>query len=151
MLPPGKVQIPGFSDENSHQDVISRAARGLEINTSIDSLSLMMSNGLVKNTLLSNGKPWTLGGFVEELGGAQVRGKRTFGVCVPKELCSDEEGDLPEEEVSKLTDKYYNLLAAKDTKKNIFIIQGIRSYINGTAFMSFTVAYCGFHLLAGVH
>ena len=62
---------------------------------------------------------------------------------MPKELCSDEEGDLPEE-VSSLY-----LLAAKDTKKNIFIIQC--SYINGTAFMSFTVVYCGFHLLAGVH
>ena len=108
MLPPGKVQIPGFSDDNSHHDVISRAARGLEIKTSLDSLSLMMSNGLVKNTPLSNGKPWTLGGFVDELGGAQVRGKRTFGVCVPEELSSDEEEDMFEEEVSEITDEYYN-------------------------------------------
>ena len=65
----------------------------------------MMSNGLVKNTLLSNGKPLTLGGFVEELGGAQVRGKRAFRGCVPEELNSDEEEDLPENEVSKRTDK----------------------------------------------
>lgn len=41
-----------------------------------------MSNGLVKNTPLLNGKPWTLGNFVTELGGAQVRGKRTFGICI---------------------------------------------------------------------
>lgn len=92
MLPPGKVQIPGFCDDDTYQDVITKAAKGLDIKTSAESLSLVMSSGLVKNMPLSNGKPWTLG-FVEELGGAQVWRKRTFGVCVPFDS-SDEEDNL---------------------------------------------------------
>ena len=98
MIPPGKVQIPGFSDEDSHQEVIDKAAKGLGIDPSTDheSLTLMMSKGLVKNLPLSNGKPWTLGSFVEQLGGAQVRGKRTFGICVPDNANSDEESTSTE-------------------------------------------------------
>ncbi len=55
-----------------------------------------MSSGLVKNMPLSSGDPWTLGGFVKELGGAQVRGKRTFGVCVPSNSSSSSDGEEEE-------------------------------------------------------
>ncbi len=72
-LPPGKVQIPGFADDDSHVDVIEKAAKGLGINECTQSLSLMMSSGLVKNMPLSNGKAWTLGNFVEDFGGAQAK------------------------------------------------------------------------------
>ncbi len=94
MLPPGKVTVPGFCDDDTHQDVIDKAVKGLDID-SAKATFLIMSNGLV-NTPLSNGKPWALGKFVTELGGAQVRGKRTFGICV---VDSDEESDGMDEEV----------------------------------------------------
>ena len=57
---------------------------------------------------LSNGKLWTLG-FVEELGGAQVRRKRTFGVCVPFDS-SDEEDNLLEEEVHWVRCAEYHII-----------------------------------------
>ncbi len=100
MLPPGKVQIPGFADDDSHVDVIDKAAKGLGINECTQSLSLMMSSGLVKNMPLSNGKAWTLGNFVEDFGGAQARGKKTFGICVPDD--SDSEDTCTEESVYSL-------------------------------------------------
>ena len=78
MLDPGRVQISGFSDNDSYTDVISKGAKGLAIESPLDSLKLIVSNGLVINSPLSSGKPWTLGEYVSELGGAQVRGKRTF-------------------------------------------------------------------------
>ena len=48
-----------------------------------DRLQFLVSNGLVTNGPLQDGKPWILGNFIEELGGAQAKSKRTFGVCVP--------------------------------------------------------------------
>ena len=39
--------------------------------------------------------PWTLGNFIEELGGAQAKSKKTFGVCVPPTLeISDDYDDV---------------------------------------------------------
>ena len=45
-----------------------------------DKLQFIVSNGLVTNGPLQDGKPWTLGNFIEELKGAQAKSKRTFGV-----------------------------------------------------------------------
>ena len=52
-----------------------------------------MSNGLVKDVQLSSGKPWSLGDYVRELGGAQVTGKRTLGICIPFDE-EEDEGEL---------------------------------------------------------
>lgn len=81
MTPPGKVTVPGFMDNDTYDKVLSKAAKGLGIDKQED-LLLIVSNGLVIDAPLSNGKPWTLGNYIAEMGGAQVRGKRTFGVCV---------------------------------------------------------------------
>ena len=35
---------------------------------------------------LQNGRIWTLGGYVEEIGGVSARGKKTFGLYVPNDL-----------------------------------------------------------------
>ena len=85
MVPPGKVQIPGFTDKDTHKEVIMKGANGLGIDSSIhhDRLSLLISNCLVKDVTLPSGKPWTLGNYTAEFGGPQARGKRTFGIFVP--------------------------------------------------------------------
>ena len=80
MVPPGKVQVPGFCNLDLYQDVIVKGAKGLGITAPSENLSLIVSNGLIRNTPLPSGKPWTLGGYIEEFGGVQARGKRTFGI-----------------------------------------------------------------------
>lgn len=91
MVPPGKVQVPGFKDSDSHIDVITKGAKGLGITTSPHRLSLIVSNGLVKDNPLSCGNLWTLGGYTAEFGGSKVRAKRTFGIYVPPDEIEDED------------------------------------------------------------
>ena len=43
----------------------------------------MVSGGIVKESPLNDGDQWTLGGYVEGIGGQNVRGKKTFGLFVP--------------------------------------------------------------------
>ena len=43
----------------------------------------MVSGGIVKDSPLNDGDQWTLGGYVEGIGGQNVRGKKTFGLFVP--------------------------------------------------------------------
>ena len=83
MVPPGKVQIPGFTDKDTHKEVIMKGAKGLGIDSPIHQLSLLISNCLVKDVPLPSGKSWTLGNYTAEFGGPQARGKRTFGIFVP--------------------------------------------------------------------
>ena len=83
MVPPGKVQIPGFTDKDTHKEVIMKGAKGLGIDSPVHQLSLLISNCLVKDVSLPSGKSWTLGNYTAEFGGPQARGKRTFGIFVP--------------------------------------------------------------------
>ena len=87
MVPPGRVQIPGFENNDTYLQVVSKAARGLGLeDISNRRLSLVISNSLVKDKHLPSGKPWTLGNYTSEFGGPQVRAKRTFGVYVSEEI-----------------------------------------------------------------
>ena len=86
MMPPGKIQVPGFCSNDSYSDVVEKGAKGLNITHPPDKLQFLVSNGLVTNGSLHDGKSWTLGNFIEELGGVQARSKRTFGVCAPPVL-----------------------------------------------------------------
>ena len=83
ILAPGKVQVPGFTEADTHQQVTMKGAKGLGIDRPIDQLSLLISSSLVKDTPLPSNKPWTLGNYTQEFGGSQARGKRTFGIYVP--------------------------------------------------------------------
>ena len=47
MIPPGKVQVPGFLNADTHKEVIIKGANGLGIEASTERLSLIISNGLV--------------------------------------------------------------------------------------------------------
>ena len=104
MMPPGKVQVPGFCNTDMHRDIIMKGASGLGIDTSPDQLSLIVSNGLIRDALLPSGQQWTLGNYIDESGGVQARGKRTFGIFVPV----DEEEE-EEEEQGKSRDGQVNV------------------------------------------
>ncbi len=93
MMPPGKVQVAGFSNTDTHLDVVTKGARGLCIDVTPCSLSLIVSKGLVFDNPLPSDQQWTLGGYVDEFGGPQVRGKRTFRVVVPLEEEEEEGGE----------------------------------------------------------
>ena len=47
-------------------EVISKGAKGLGIDSDPFQLSLIVSNGLVRNVSLPNGQPWTLGNYTIE-------------------------------------------------------------------------------------
>ena len=107
MMPPGKIQVPGFCSNDSYNDVVRKGAKGLSITHPPDKLQFIVSNDLVTNGLLQDGKPWTLGNFIEELGGAQAKSKRTFGVCVPPILeISDDDVDI--EDTDSVCVRYFN-------------------------------------------
>ena len=65
ILTPGKVQVPGFTEADTHQQVTMRGAKRLRIDRPIDQLSLLISSSLVKDTPLPSGKPWTLGNYIQ--------------------------------------------------------------------------------------
>jgi len=94
MVPPGKVQIPGFTDKDTHKEVIMEGAKGCVINSLIHQLSLLISNCFVP---LPSGKSWTLGNYMAEFGGPQARAKRTLGIYVSEETdysSSDDEHEI---------------------------------------------------------
>ena len=78
MVPPGRVQIPGFEEVDVHSVVILKAAKGLGLDVRNHRLSLVISNSLVKDRELPSGKKWTLGNYTNEFGGTQARAKQTL-------------------------------------------------------------------------
>lgn len=99
MMPPGKVNVPGFSSTDTHHDVITKGAKGLGIDTNPDQLSLIVSHGFVRDAPLPSGQPWTLGNYTDEFGGVQARGKRTFGILVNLDEENEDEEDFGDEQV----------------------------------------------------
>ena len=92
MIPPRKVQVPGFSNADTHKEVIIKGANGLGIEASPERFSLIISNGLVLDSPLPSGLPWNLGNYTNEFGGVQARGKRTFGIFMPYDVADEEVG-----------------------------------------------------------
>lgn len=84
-----KVQVPGFTDEDTYKEVVQKGAQGLGTINYKD-LQFLVSSGVVNNTPLANGEHWSLGGYVEGIRGQTARGKKLFGLYVPY---SDEEDD----------------------------------------------------------
>lgn len=91
MVPPGKIQVPGFANSDTYQEVTAKGARGLGLRTSSERLHLIVSNGLIRDAPLPSGLPWTLGNYVNEFGGVQARGKRTFGIYMPYDVVDEED------------------------------------------------------------
>ena len=89
MMPPGRIQISGFSDADTYCDVIKKGAKGLNVTAQPETLSLVVSNGLVTNTPLRDGREWTLGNYTLEIGGVSTRSKKTFGIYNPPKVPDD--------------------------------------------------------------
>jgi len=66
MMPHGKVQVPGFCNRDMHRDVITKGASRLGVDASPDQLSLIVSNGLIGDSLLPSGQQWTLRNYEGE-------------------------------------------------------------------------------------
>jgi len=89
MMPPGKMQISGFTDDDTYSDVIAKGAKGLNITAPLHSLKLLLSGGLVSKSLFQDDKEWSLGQFTVEIGGVQIRSKKVFGLYIPMQVPND--------------------------------------------------------------
>ena len=74
------TQVIGFTDPDSHHDVLIKGARGLGINCSVDELSILSSGGLVPDIPINN-EPWTLGECIKLNGGSVNQSKKCWGLC----------------------------------------------------------------------
>ena len=84
------IQVVGFTDNDTYEEVLYKGATGLDIKCDIANLSLVCSNGIVHNTLILE-KTWTLGEFIHQNGGTVNRSKKVWGVLCPVD---DENLDL---------------------------------------------------------
>ena len=73
------TQVIGFTDNDSHHDVLVKAAKALHIKCDHHKLLLICSNGLVPDCEI-DGHTWTLGKYIEGHGGNKNRGKKVWGV-----------------------------------------------------------------------
>lgn len=78
------VQVVGFTEDDTHEEVVSKGARGLDINCDISELLLVCSNGIVRDVPIFD-KQWTLGAFTEQNGGSSNRSKKVWGLLCPVE------------------------------------------------------------------
>ena len=83
------TQVIGFSEDDSHLEVMTKAAKGLGISCDISLLSLICSNGLVPDSQIDD-SPWTLGKYVQHHGGNRNRGKKVWGLYIPFDADEDE-------------------------------------------------------------
>ena len=84
------MQIGGFVDSDSYEDVLRKASNGLGLPE--PSEELVVSGGLVPDT-----EGWTLGEYIQSCGGSSSRSKKLFGVHVE----SDGEEEFPTEKKRK--------------------------------------------------
>lgn len=69
-------------DDDTHESVIQKAAKGLGLQCDVELLQLACSNGLVPNSPIGD-KPWSLGEYISNNGGKQSRGKKVWGIVIP--------------------------------------------------------------------
>ena len=72
----------GFTEADTHEEVLAKGAKGLSINCDTSELLLVCSNGIVNNLPIL-GKQWTLGEFTQQNGGTSNRSKKVWGVLCP--------------------------------------------------------------------
>lgn len=76
------TQVIGFTDADTHHDVLVKGASGLGINCSVNELSIICSGGLVPDIPINN-EPWSLGEYINLNGGSVNRSKKCWGIYVP--------------------------------------------------------------------
>ena len=82
------IQVVGFTEQDSHRDVLRKGAEGLGLKCNLDFLSLICSGGEVPDSPI-NGVPWTLGEYIKLHGGNQNRSKKVWGINIPIEVEED--------------------------------------------------------------
>ena len=82
------VQVVGFTERDSHRDVLRKGAEGLGLKCNLDFLSLICSGGEVPDSPI-NGVPWTLGEYIKLHGGNQNRSKKVWGINIPIDVEDD--------------------------------------------------------------
>ena len=85
------IQVVGFTDADTYQEVLDKGAKGLGIKCEKSLLALVCSNGIVPNAPIHD-MPWTLGEYVKYNGGTQNRSKKVWGLLVPDD---DDENNPP--------------------------------------------------------
>ena len=76
------MQVVGFTDKDSHNDVLKKGANGLGLKCNLDLLQLLCSGGIVLNSPIGDNL-WTLGEYIKQHGGNQNRSKKVWGINVP--------------------------------------------------------------------
>lgn len=98
------TQVIGFTDTDTHHDVLTKGARGLEIKCNVDELSLICSGGLVPNIPIGD-QPWKLGKYIKLNGGTVTRSKKLWGIYIPTDV-----DDQLEDSRSTLNSVRYNFV-----------------------------------------
>ena len=74
------LRVSGFRSTDTYKDTLRKATSSFDDAAHTDAGTLIISMGRVANCPLQNGKPWTLGGYLDELGGSR---RITIGVYLP--------------------------------------------------------------------
>ena len=83
-------RVSGFMHEDNYDTTLRKAvAPLLDKAANYKKCHLVMAGGRVSNLpLLSKQRPWSLGGFMEELGGFEKGKRLVIGVYVPNDVSS---------------------------------------------------------------
>ena len=74
------LRISGFRTTDTYEDTLRKATCCFDDAAQADAGTLIISMGRVANCPLQNGKRWTLGDYLDELGGSR---RITMGVYLP--------------------------------------------------------------------
>ena len=105
MIPPGKVQVLGFSNADTYKEVIIKGANGLGMEASPARLSLIISNRLVLDSPLSSGLAWNLGNYTKSLVGCRLEERELLAYSCLMMLL------MKKQEVAFLILRLYSVLA----------------------------------------
>ena len=81
------IQVVEFSDTDTYQEVVKKAAKGLGI-MSWKAQPLICSGGVVPETEIC-GQKWSLGEYIRYNGGTSNRSKKVWGILVEDDKDKD--------------------------------------------------------------
>ena len=80
------IQVSGFSMEDTYEEVLRRGVKVLYPEKKhFKSASIVVTQGRVPNVPSKDGKEWTLGGYLYDIGNYARKGRLKFGIYVPEE------------------------------------------------------------------
>jgi hypothetical protein len=81
-----KLRVSGLLGSDNYDAILTKAATGLGVNTTCSSEAgccIVLGSAKVLNCPLQNGLPWTLGAYLDELGGSK---KLILGIYLPDDV-----------------------------------------------------------------